>query len=202
MIFTSQENQDKIVKLMGMVDDMHKKVDMSLSQADQVELAVAFMIEHLLISGDNVVMSYDMAHKLYRINKAPVYHVVVRLMPSNIVITRIWLARTQLKVFSVMHPDGTCINYDDFRFLLEKENILCTNYIYIEYVFSQGWYWLNTYKRAQTWSKNIISNCERDYYGDHDYIFCKLKPAVTEFIDSAPIDVSLDDIMAVINSVN
>lgn len=205
MIFTSSENQMKVVHLMEVIDSMHRNVDMSLTDADSVELAVAFMIRHLLANnGDNVVISYDLADKLNRVGCETFKQVCVRLMPHDMVVTRIYLTNKQSYIFSVIHHDGSAIIYDDFRTLLESEDImLWGKYEYIRHAFVMGWRWLDTYRRAHTWSKAIIQNAFRGYYNDdHDYLFCKFESAVTKFIDSTDDQVSLNDIINVIESLN
>lgn len=201
MVFTTKENQDKVVKLMNVIDDMHRRSDISLNMSDLVNTAVAFMIRHLLAGyGNNVVMSYDLAYKLDRINHKPCRQLVVRLMPSDVVITRVWLTCERVTKFYVLHPDSTTAVYDDFRTLLERVGITSwTAYEYIEHAFSMHWRDLESYRNAQPWSKNIIHTLMRYY--DHEFAFGKLEPAVTKFIDSVD-DVTLQDITQLLESLN
>lgn len=203
MIFTTQENQKKIVSLMEAVDDMHRRTDMPLSQADQVEIAVALMIKHLLANYDNnVVMSYDLANKLTRLDNSRYRQQVVRILPYDTVITRAWIAHEQSSVFYVMHRDSSTVIYNDFRAMLENEGIISwASYEYIRAMFSMNCRWINTYIRAQSWSKNISRNSWLDYYGDHDFIFGKLEPAVSKFIDNVD-SVTLQDVMQLLESLN
>lgn len=202
MVFTKAGNQYKIINLMDMVDDMHRNGNITLGDADRVELAVAFMIRRLLSNnGDNVSMSYATANALCRLNSAPVHQITVRLRPSDMVYTRISLADGP--VFIAVYPDGTIEKSPDFRTFLDSQfkGISYTDYEYIEHLFSLGWRRIDIYRQAQTWSKNIISNCWRGYYGDHDFIFTKLEPAVTKFIESMHDQVSLDNILSLVHEV-